>query len=563
MDFLHLCAIYFQIFTTLLIVFSRNPIHSILLLILLFFEMTFVLILFNIEFISLLLIVVYVGAIAVLFLFVVMMLQVKSEPFNSSYIILISFILSLFFYFENVFLLSKHNNFFSSLHSSSRLVKVNSTEKKFAFVSKRTFCSLNPKVRLTDSTISLFQNSFFQSSLLFVPVLGHYLSVFGFVPNYGILTQHFVFIMFVLFFFLRRNKEVKKATEKRKLVGFFIFGVYFLFSLILSLLFSAWFRVFFSLLALSYLLIKICDTYGIKILFMPEYLKTYLRGNMKDRETLEYHFWKTIPLVGSIRNGLFIHTMFCYLYFVFRPFSDGLEFMPDNIVYTVNFISICLVFVLVYTWYIVLCCNTPPENTLTILSLTLLSAGFGWLACQFQLNASSSTTHLSHLPKGFKYIHQNAIGAVISVDEYDRESELIRADMVKSGFFGLPEPKDPLYPDRRDAKAWMDAYVVFKKGGSRDDVIVILDRNIEAAQLRVNQDKNLSLLDKVIRGVPQREDMRCTKEISDMAAERRKPFKISPVVLKTGLSSAFYDNPAELSREKHNAIYEAIISKKK
>jgi len=119
MDFLHLCAIYLQIFTTLLIVFSRNPIHSILLLILLFFEMTFVLILFNIEFISLLLIVVYVGAIAVLFLFVVMMLQVKSEPFNSSYIILISFILSLFFYFENVFLLQKHNNFFSSLHSSS------------------------------------------------------------------------------------------------------------------------------------------------------------------------------------------------------------------------------------------------------------------------------------------------------------------------------------------------------------------------------------------------------------------------------------------------------------
>jgi NADH-quinone oxidoreductase subunit J len=119
MDFLHLCAIYLQILTTLLIVFSRNPIHSILLLIVLFFEMTFVLILFNVEFISLLLIVVYVGAIAVLFLFVVMMLQVKSEPFNSSYIILISFILSLFFYFENVFLFNKHNIFFCALHSSS------------------------------------------------------------------------------------------------------------------------------------------------------------------------------------------------------------------------------------------------------------------------------------------------------------------------------------------------------------------------------------------------------------------------------------------------------------
>jgi NADH-quinone oxidoreductase subunit J len=118
MEFLHTITIYLQILTTVLIVFSRNPIHSILLLIILFFEITFVLILFNVEFISLLLILVYVGAIAVLFLFVVMMLQVKTEPFNSSYIILISFITSLFFYFENVFMFNKNNIFFPALHSS-------------------------------------------------------------------------------------------------------------------------------------------------------------------------------------------------------------------------------------------------------------------------------------------------------------------------------------------------------------------------------------------------------------------------------------------------------------
>jgi len=117
MDFLHLLAIYLQILTVLLIVFSRNPIHSILLLIILFFEITFVLILFNVEFISLLLILVYVGAIAVLFLFVVMMLQVKSEPFNSSYVILISFIICLFFYFENVYTHNESNFFFPALHS--------------------------------------------------------------------------------------------------------------------------------------------------------------------------------------------------------------------------------------------------------------------------------------------------------------------------------------------------------------------------------------------------------------------------------------------------------------
>ena len=117
MDLLHICVIYCQLLTTLLIVFSRNPIHSVLLLIILFFEVTFVLILFNIEFLSLVLILVYVGAIAVLFLFVIMMLQVKSEPFNSSYIILISFILILFYFFENLFLFNKSNFFFGALHS--------------------------------------------------------------------------------------------------------------------------------------------------------------------------------------------------------------------------------------------------------------------------------------------------------------------------------------------------------------------------------------------------------------------------------------------------------------
>jgi len=66
-----------QVFTSTFIYFSINPIHSILLLILLFFESAVVLSLFNLEFISILFILIYVGAIAILFLFVIMMLQLK------------------------------------------------------------------------------------------------------------------------------------------------------------------------------------------------------------------------------------------------------------------------------------------------------------------------------------------------------------------------------------------------------------------------------------------------------------------------------------------------------
>lgn len=66
-----------QVFTSTFIYFSVNPIHSLLLLILLFFESSIVLSLLNLEFVSILFILIYVGAIAILFLFVIMMLQLK------------------------------------------------------------------------------------------------------------------------------------------------------------------------------------------------------------------------------------------------------------------------------------------------------------------------------------------------------------------------------------------------------------------------------------------------------------------------------------------------------
>lgn len=60
-----------------MVISSKNPIHSILYLILVFCNVTFVLIILGIEFIAVTFLIVYVGAIAVLFLFVVMMLNIK------------------------------------------------------------------------------------------------------------------------------------------------------------------------------------------------------------------------------------------------------------------------------------------------------------------------------------------------------------------------------------------------------------------------------------------------------------------------------------------------------
>src|SRR5210317_1654083 len=67
-----ICVIAGGLFT----VISRNPVHSVLWLILSFLSSAGLFVLLGAEFVAMLLIIVYVGAVAVLFLFVVMMLDV-------------------------------------------------------------------------------------------------------------------------------------------------------------------------------------------------------------------------------------------------------------------------------------------------------------------------------------------------------------------------------------------------------------------------------------------------------------------------------------------------------
>jgi NADH-quinone oxidoreductase subunit J len=64
------------IFSSLLVITARNPVHSVLFLILCFFNAAGLFVLLGAEFIGMILAIVYVGAVAVLFLFVVMMLDV-------------------------------------------------------------------------------------------------------------------------------------------------------------------------------------------------------------------------------------------------------------------------------------------------------------------------------------------------------------------------------------------------------------------------------------------------------------------------------------------------------
>jgi NADH-quinone oxidoreductase subunit J len=61
------------------VVFSRNPVHSVMFLVLTFFQSAVLWLMAEAEFLAIVLVLVYVGAVMVLFLFVVMMLEVNIE----------------------------------------------------------------------------------------------------------------------------------------------------------------------------------------------------------------------------------------------------------------------------------------------------------------------------------------------------------------------------------------------------------------------------------------------------------------------------------------------------
>jgi len=78
-------SILFYLFATIMIaaaigvVFSRNPVHAVMFLVLTFFQSAMLWLLAEAEFLAIVLVLVYVGAVMVLFLFVVMMLDINVE----------------------------------------------------------------------------------------------------------------------------------------------------------------------------------------------------------------------------------------------------------------------------------------------------------------------------------------------------------------------------------------------------------------------------------------------------------------------------------------------------
>src|SRR6202790_2273596 len=88
---MNIAAWFFYLFSAMMIgaafmvISARNPVHSVLFLILAFFNAAGLFVLLGAEFLAMILVVVYVGAVAVLFLFVVMMLDVDFAQLRAGF----------------------------------------------------------------------------------------------------------------------------------------------------------------------------------------------------------------------------------------------------------------------------------------------------------------------------------------------------------------------------------------------------------------------------------------------------------------------------------------------
>ena len=74
------------VFSAGMVISSKNPVHSVLFLILAFFNVSGLFVLLGAEYIAMTLVIVYVGAVAVLFLFVVMMLNINFSEMREGFL---------------------------------------------------------------------------------------------------------------------------------------------------------------------------------------------------------------------------------------------------------------------------------------------------------------------------------------------------------------------------------------------------------------------------------------------------------------------------------------------
>ena len=121
------------VISSIAVISSRNPVHSVFFLILAFVNSAGIFVLAGAEFLAMILLIVYVGAVAVLFLFVVMMLNIGVEEIKtqakkymfSGILVALILLLELVFSFSNLDVIyQKSNNAVNQLSNTHEIGKI-------------------------------------------------------------------------------------------------------------------------------------------------------------------------------------------------------------------------------------------------------------------------------------------------------------------------------------------------------------------------------------------------------------------------------------------------------
>lgn len=174
MDFL------FYIFSSLtlvsgaLVIQARNPVHSVLFLILVFFNAAGLLVLLGLDFFALIFLVVYVGAIAVLFLFVVMMLNIRLAEISEKRLryLPVGGVLGVLFLFEMCILIDNDLIPFLSYNIQDTTLLTNYNE--LSYVDWRMYISASHTINTLGNLIYTYYFYFFlvASLILLVAMIG-------------------------------------------------------------------------------------------------------------------------------------------------------------------------------------------------------------------------------------------------------------------------------------------------------------------------------------------------------------------------------------------------------
>lgn len=109
------------------VIISKNPLNSIISLIIVFFNSVIILMAYEVEFLAMIFLIVYIGAIAVLFLFVVYMLNIKIlelQELNSKYLQGIFLSLLLFSISLSIYVLFYNNSFNSYVGTNDAISSI-------------------------------------------------------------------------------------------------------------------------------------------------------------------------------------------------------------------------------------------------------------------------------------------------------------------------------------------------------------------------------------------------------------------------------------------------------